>query len=163
MDPKWYLVKTKPLNEKRVFTRLAGAGYTCLFPRFAKKPRRGGQPGVRPLFPTYLFVRFAIEQLRTIRYTHGVSRIVSFGPEPQPVEEGIIDAIRGRMDEEGMVALIPQPAGWKPGEKIRIGDGPFSGLEAVFVEELPDRERVVLLLEAVSSFKVVMDKDSIER
>ncbi|MGE5189044.1 MAG: transcription termination/antitermination NusG family protein [Gemmatimonadota bacterium] len=163
MDPKWYLVKTKPLNENRVVTRLTGAGYECLFPRIRKKARRLGRPDVRPFFPTYLFVRFALEQLRTIRYTHGVSKIVSFGPEPQEVEEAIVEAVRGRMDEEGIVTLIPKPADWKPGEKIRIGEGPFSGLEAVFVEELPDRERVVLLLEAVSSFKVVMSKDSIER
>ena len=163
MDPKWYLVKTKPLNEKRVFTRLTGAGYECLFPRIRKKTRRTGHTDIRPLFPTYLFVQFALEQLRTIRYTHGVSKIVSFGPEPQEVEGNIVDAIRGRMDEEGMVALVSKPADWKPGEKIRIGEGPFSGIEAVFLEELPDRERVVLLLEAVSSFKVVMKKDSIER
>lgn len=115
------------------------------------------------MFPTYLFVRFALEQLRTIRYTHGVSRIVSFGPEPQPVEGGIVEAVRGRMDEEGIVALVSKPQDWKPGEKLRIGEGPFSGIEAVFLEELPDRERVVLLLEAVSSFKVVVNKDSIER
>lgn len=163
MDPKWYLVKTKPLNESRVFTRLTGAGYECLFPRIRKKARRTGRSDVRPLFPTYLFVRFALEQLRTIRYTHGVSKVVSFGPEPQEVEGGIVEAVRGRIGDDGLVTLIPKPADWKPGEKIRIGDGPFSGLEAVFVEELPDRERVVLLLEAVSSFKVVMSKESIER
>ncbi len=163
MDLKWYLVKTKPLSEKRVFTRLTGAGFESLFPQIRKKARRTGRIDVRPLFPTYLFVRFGLEQTRTIRYTHGVSRIVSFGPEPQEVEKGIVDAIRARMDEEGMVALVPKPTDWRAGEKIRIGEGPFSGLEAVFLEELPDRERVVLLLEAVSSFKVVMKKDSIER
>ncbi len=163
MDSKWYLVKTKPLNENRVFTRLAGAGYECLFPKFRKKTRRAGQSDVRPLFPTYLFVRFALEQTRTIRYTHGVSKVVSFGPEPQEVEGAIVDAVRARMDEEGIVTLSAKPADWRAGEKIRIGEGPFSGLEAVFLEELPDRERVVLLLEAVSSFKVVMKKDSIER
>jgi transcriptional antiterminator RfaH len=101
LDPKWYLVKTKPLNENRVFTRLAGAGYECLFPRIRKKSRRTGRSDIRPFFPTYLFVRFALEQLRTIRYTHGVSKVVSFGPEPQEVEAGIVDAVRGRMDDEG--------------------------------------------------------------
>ncbi len=163
MDAKWYLVKTKPLNETRVFKRLTGAGYECLFPRIRKKARRAGQPQVRPLFPTYLFVRFALEQTRTIRYTHGVSKVVSFGDEPQEVEGGIVEAVRGRMDEEGIVTLVSKPVDWKPGEKIRIGEGPLSGIEAVFLEELPDRERVVLLLDAVSSFRVVMNKDSIER
>lgn len=163
VDPRWYLVKTKPLNENKVHTRLTGAGFESLFPKILKKARRKGQFDVRPLFPTYLFVRFSIGQLRMIRYTHGVARVVSFGPEPQEVGPEIVSAVRDRMDEEGMVTLTRPPPSWKPGEKIRIGEGPFSGLEAVFVEELPDRERVVLLLEAVSSFKVVIDKESIER
>ena len=49
------------------------------------------------------------------------------------------------------------------GDRIRIGEGPFEGLEAIFLEELPDRDRVVLLLDAVSSFRVTIGKDHIER
>ncbi len=163
MDPKWYLIKTKPRNENKVFTRLSEAGFDSIFPRIRKKSRKKEHPDIRPLFPTYLFVRFAIEQLRTIRYTRGVAKIVSFGPEPQEVGEDIIVAVRQRMDEEGLVTLVRPPASWKPGEKIRIGEGPFEGLEAIFLEELPDRDRVVLLLEAVSSFRVTIDKELIER
>lgn len=163
MDLRWYLVKTKPLSENRVFTRLAGAGFECLFPRIRKRSRRKGETEIRPLFPTYLFARFAPEQVRLIRYTHGVSRVVSFGPEPHAVDEEIVKAVRDRMDADGVVTLTRAPASWKKGERIRIGEGPLSGVEAVFLEELPDRERVVLLLDAVSSFKVVMDRESIER
>ncbi|MGZ8463304.1 MAG: transcription termination/antitermination protein NusG [Candidatus Deferrimicrobiaceae bacterium] len=75
----------------------------------------------------------------------------------------IISAVRERMDEEGIVTLVQRPANWKPGDKIRIGEGPFAGLEAIFVEELPDRDGVVLLLEAVSSFRITIDKEQIER
>lgn len=163
MEPKWYLVKTKPLNEPRVHKRLTGAGYEAIFPRVRKKNRKKGTIEVRPLFPTYLFVRFAIEQLRTVRYTHGVARVVSFGPEPQEVGQEIVDAVLGRMDDEGMVTLVKAPANWQRGQKVRIGEGPFSGLEAIFVEEVPDRDRVVLLLDAVSSFRVTIHKDQIEQ
>lgn len=163
MDPKWYLVKTKAQNESKVFTRLDEAGFESIYPRIRKKSRRRDRPEIRPLFPTYLFVRFALEQLRTIRYTRGVARVISFGPEPQEVGEDIIAAVRERMDEEGIVTLIKRPVDWKPGDRIRIGEGPFAGLEAIFLEEIPDRERVVLLLDAVSSFRVTIDKESIER
>ncbi|MGZ8429590.1 MAG: transcription termination/antitermination protein NusG [Candidatus Deferrimicrobiaceae bacterium] len=163
MNLKWYLVKTKPRNENKVFTRLVEAGYESLFPRVFKKSRRKESPDIRPLFPSYLFVRFALEQLRTVRYTRGVARVISFGPEPQEVGDDIISAVRERMDEEGIVTLVKRPANWKPGDKIRIGEGPFAGLEAIFVEELPDRDRVVLLLEAVSSFRITIDKEQIER
>jgi transcriptional antiterminator RfaH len=163
VDVKWYLVKTKPRNETKVFTRLDEAGLESIFPMFRKKSRKREKPDIRPLFPTYLFVRFALEQLRTIRYTRGVAKVVSFGPEPQEVGEDIIAAVRERMDEEGIVELIRPPANWKPGDRILIGEGPFEGLEAIFLEELPDRDRVVLLLDAVSSFRVTMGKDLIER
>ena len=162
MNLKWYLVKTKPRNETKVFTRLVEAGYESLFPRVWKKSRRKESPDIRPLFPSYLFVRFALEQLRTVRYTRGVAKVVSFGPEPQEVDDDIISAVRERMDEGGIVTLVQRPANWKPGDKIRIGEGPFAGLEAIFLEELPDRDRVVLLLEAVSSFRITIDKEQVE-
>lgn len=163
MNPKWYLVKTKALNENRVYTRLNGAGYDVMYPRFQKKSRRNrGALEVRPLFPTYLFVRFSCDELKTIKYTHGVARVICFGLEPQEVGEEIIDAIRARMDGEGFIKLEPRKVDLSLGQKVRIGEGPFAGLEAVFLEELPDRERVVLLLDAVSSYRLTIEKLSLE-
>lgn len=162
MDTKWYLVKTKPLNESRIHTRLTEAGFETIYPKILKKIKGKGRVEARPLFPTYLFVRFAIEQLRTVRYTRGVARVVSFGPEPQEVDPEIVETVRNRMDESGIVALVKPPVTWKTGEKLKIGEGPFAGLDAIFVEALPDRERVVLLLDAVSSFRVILKKDALE-
>jgi transcription antitermination factor NusG len=91
-----------------------------------------------------------------------VARVVSFGPEPQEVGPEIVEAVRSRMDETGIVKLVKPPVEWKRGQKIKIGDGPFAGLDAIFVEALPDRERVVLLLEAVSSFRVILKKEVLD-
>lgn len=162
-ETRWFLVKTKPLNEARVCSRLADAGFELLFPKICKRGRKKGEVEKRPFFPTYLFVRFSLEQLRLIRYTHGVARVVSFGLEPEPVEDAIVEAVRARMDEEGVIRLLRKPAEWQPGQKVSIAEGPFSGLEAIFIEELPDRERVVLLLDAVSRFRVTVPKDSLGR
>jgi transcriptional antiterminator RfaH len=163
VEPKWYLVKTKALNENRVFTRLTGAGYEVIFPKFRKKSRRHkGVFETRPLFPTYLFVRFPGDELKTIKYTHGVARVICFGLEPQEVGEEIIGTIRERMDAESFVTLEPKKIELAPGQKVKIGEGPFAGLDAIFLEELPDRERVVLLLDAVSSYKLTIEKVSLE-
>lgn len=162
MIPKWYLVKTKPLYESRIYTRLTEAGFETIYPKILKKIKGKDRFDTRPLFPTYLFVHFAIEQLRTVRYTRGVARVVSFGPEPQEVGPEIVEAVRSRMDESGIVKLVKPPVEWKRGQKITIGDGPFAGLDAIFVEALPDRERVVLLLEAVSSFRVILKKEVLD-
>ena len=37
-----------------------------------------------------------------------------------------------------------------PGQVVKIQDGPLSGFEAVFEREMPDRQRVVLLLRALA-------------
>ena len=164
MTPNWYLVKTKSLNENRVFTRLTGAGYEVLFPRYRRKSRRHrGVLETRPLFPTYLFVRFDPDELKTIKYTHGVARVITFGLEPQEVGEEIISAVQERMDEEGMVTLQTKTAMLAPGQRVKIGEGPFAGFDAIFLEELPDRERVVLLLDAVSSYRLTIGKQSLEQ
>ena len=164
MDPKWFLVKTKALNETRVYQRLTGAGYEVLFPKIRKKSKRNrGLFEMRPLFPTYLFVRFHGDELKTIKYTHGVARVVCFGPEPHEVDEEIIAAVRARMNEEGIVKLEPKRLSLSAGQRVKIGEGPFAGLDAIFVEEMPDRERVVLLLDAVSSYRLTIEKDSLER
>src|SRR5574341_475547 len=121
MDTKWYLVKTTPLNEAKIHARFTEAGFESLYPRMLKKIRGKGRTEIRPFFPTYLFVRFALEQLRTIRYTRGVARVVSFGPEPLEVGPEIIEAVRGRMDDAGIVTLVKPPVEWKRGDKIKIG------------------------------------------
>lgn len=162
-EPGWYLVKTKPLCEERVLSRLSGAGFDTLFPRILKPGRRKGMPGRRPLFPTYLFVRLSPEEIRLVRYTQGVSRVVCFGGDPHPVDPAIVESVRERMDDEGIVRLLRRPVAWEAGQRVTIGDGPLAGIDAVFVEELPDRERVVLLLDAVSRFRVTVPKDSVGR
>ena len=83
LDPQWFLVKTKALNETRVHKRLTGAGYEVLFPKISRKSKRHrGLFEMRPLFPTYLFVRFDGNELKTIKYTHGVARVICFCPGP---------------------------------------------------------------------------------
>ena len=44
---------------------------------------------------------------------------------------------------------MPAPS-LMPGEIIRIQTGPLQGLEAVFVREMSDHERVVLLLRTLT-------------
>ena len=110
MDLKWYLVKTKPLNETRIHNRLTEAGFESIYPKILKKIRGKGRIEARPLFPTYLFVRFALEQLRTIRYTRGVAKIVSFGPEPQEPRGVLLEDERPYVLADADRLEVRQPA-----------------------------------------------------
>ncbi|MGH2359564.1 MAG: transcription termination/antitermination protein NusG, partial [bacterium] len=101
-----------------------------------------------PLFPGYLFARLNVEEhYRAVTYARGVRRIVAFGSTPATVDEDLIQGMRTRLCN-GCVSLTPRlPA---PGQVVKIQDGPLSGIEAVFEREMPDRQRVVLLLRTLA-------------
>jgi transcription antitermination factor NusG len=58
----------------------------------------------------------------------------------------MIDAIKERLND-GYVTLMPiRPM---HGQVVRIKGGPLAGLEAVFMREMTDQNRAVLLLNAL--------------
>ena len=65
-----------------------------------------------------------------------------------------VEAILGRM-EDGAVVVRPS---YRAGDLVRIGTGPLEGLEAIFEREMPDQDRVVLLLRSLSyQARIVVD------
>jgi len=147
----WYAVNTKPRQEKVAEANLRQLGVETFCPQLKREKwiRRKWQTVVGPLFPGYLFARFdAKTQLRAVKYARGVRRIVGFGPAPVRVDEGIIESIRSRI-RNGYVTVQPS-APLAPGQAVRIHGGPLEGLRAVFEREMSDRQRVVLLLQALS-------------
>jgi len=63
------------------------------------------------------------------------------------VDESIIHSIRSRLTE-GVIELSEDR--FSPGQVVRIQEGPFCGLEAVFERKLDGTSRAVLLLKAIS-------------
>ena len=80
-----------------------------------------------------------------ITYTRWVRYIV--GKEhPLVVPDEIITSIQNRM-EDGIIG--PPAEQFEKGEQIMINDGPFRDFSGVFERDLPGRERVVILLNAL--------------
>lgn len=144
----WFAIYTQPRNESLASENLLRQGFEVLLPMYEKRRSHARRIDTvpAPLFPRYLFTAFDPEQSgwRTIRSTRGVIDIVRSGLDPVAVPEAIIDEIRCRQDENGFVVLA-RYYNLKRGSRIRIDDGPFVGLEAVF-ESQRDDERVVALL-----------------
>ena len=113
-----------------------------------------------PLFPGYLFARFDVEShYRAVHYSQGVRGVVGFGSDPAKVDEEMIESIRSRLEDGCMI--LPSPL-FKPGQMVRIQEGPFEGLEAVFEREMPAQERVVLLLKSLSyQARVLIDREQV--
>jgi transcriptional antiterminator RfaH len=158
----WFAIQTQAGSEDVARCQIAALDLETLLPK-ARRIRVGSdRPSpLKSLFPGYLFARFCPGlSLRAVRYARGVSRVLSAGPNPVPVEPAIIDEIRSRMDADGWVPLEQRP--WQPGDALEVIDGPFRGCRGIFERELDDRRRVVLLLEAIHQARVIVEKGRIE-
>ena len=145
----WYAVSTKPHQEKQAELHIKQRGIECFLPLLKKSKiiRRTRKPVIGPLFPGYLFARFDPDkQCRAVSYATGVRKIVEFGSGPFELDASLIDAIKERVNN-GYVTLMPvRPV---HGQTVHINGGPLAGLDAVFVREMTDRNRVLLLLNTI--------------
>jgi transcriptional antiterminator RfaH len=145
----WYAVHTKPRSEGVAREHLERQGFRCLFPRLRRtvRTREGLRARIESLFPRYVFILSdaAIQSLAPVRSTRGCVGLVRFGGEPARVPERVIASIRARMDSDDGVTRLDVPD-LVPGQRVRITDGPLSGLDAVF-RTLEGSERVRLLLD----------------
>ena len=148
-DLRWYVLQTKPKQEARAEANLRTANIETLAPKLRQRDysHRNALPNrIVPLFPNYLFARFdAAVLLSKIRLTRGIQRVVGFGEYATPIEDGVIELIRSRIDENG---LVDQPE-MRPGDTVEIVDGPFRSLVGVFERYTCARERVVILLTTI--------------
>jgi transcriptional antiterminator RfaH len=154
----WYLVRTKPQKERWVQDQLKSISEEAFLPLLRSRTRCFGRiiTTVKPLFPSYLFAYFNLqERYFDVKYTAGVHSLVSVGGESVTVPATIIDEIK-RRGTEGIVELAPRRL--DPGQKIRIVDGPFRDIEAIFDRYLSGSERVAILLDALgaSTIRVVL-------
>jgi transcriptional antiterminator RfaH len=143
---RWHVIRTKPRQEKQAEFHIRQLRVETFLPllRQNKMVRRARKIVLAPLFPGYMFARVDVRtHYRAVSYARGVLTIVGFGGKPAEISQALIDAIKGRL-ENGY--LTPDPKHFKRGQILRINSGPLAGLEAVFVREMTDRNRVLLLL-----------------
>jgi transcriptional antiterminator RfaH len=147
MTDCWYLLRTKTNAEQQAQDHLTRQGYDSYFPRFAQRVRRFGRRFhvVGPLFPSYLFLRLAVglQPLSPVKSTRGVLGIVRFGEDYAVVPPHIIAQLRRRADRYGLHASAERIP--KPTDRIRVKEGPFEGVDAIFVRDCGE-ERVLVLL-----------------
>lgn len=147
----WYLVYTKPRQEKCALENLQRQGYQCYLPTLPSEKLRQGLLTVsdEPLFPRYLFIRLgygdSAKSWTPIRSTKGVSRLVSFGIEPANVDDSLIELLRTR---GASVHSEPERL-FRPGERVLLTEAPFAGIESIYHMANGER-RVMVLIEILN-------------
>lgn len=147
----WFLVRSKPRQEAVALTHLARQGYESYLPLFATEKLVRRKPAVvqEPMFARYLFVRLDTsgkgQSWSPIRSTVGVSELVCFGSRPARVDADLIATLR----EREMAQQADPDALFAAGDSVRITEGAFAGLEAIY--QMDDAEgRAMVLLDLLS-------------
>ncbi|MFA4971045.1 MAG: transcriptional activator RfaH [bacterium] len=145
----WYVLQTKPTAEENVRQHLKNAEFETFLPKIKQMVRgqRKTQARVRPLFPSYVFVRIDLADPnlhRMIKYTRGVRKILGDGAMPVPVPDEMIDIIRERVDGDG---VIEQRITMKQGDEVKIRSGVFRDLVGILEKPVSAVGRVRVLLQ----------------
>jgi transcriptional antiterminator RfaH len=161
---RWYAIQTKANKEKEVEKRLSDLRIEIFLPWMRSRRRIGSRFHwvLVPLFPGYLFCRLdLIESGKAARYAPGVRDFLKFGNHIAEVGDAIVTALRERCPQG--IAQIEWVSA-KPGDPVKINEGPFSGLEAIFEKKMKGSERVAVLLEILGrQTRLVLPSETIEK
>ena len=138
----WYVVHTKPRQEARALENLQNQGFNCFLPTMQVQKLRNQkvQTLTEPMFSRYLFIQLhdQTQNWGPIRSTLGVSKLVSFGPQPAKVPPEFIAFLKEAPPEtlERM---------FTPGESIQIASGPLQGIEGKYIAHDGETRAFVLV------------------
>ena len=152
---KWYLIKTKPRQEKIAKQNIENQGYVVFCPTANINNQ------FVTLFPGYIFVKLSKtkQNWSPINSTRGVSHFVRFGLDYARVPSSVIEFIKTNQDTttDKLIELNK----FKSGDKVQISDGVFINCLAIFKSYKSD-ERVVLLLNLLGRKQPLsVNKDSV--
>ena len=138
----WYVVHTKPRQETRALENLQNQGFNCYLPMLQVQKLRNQrvQTVVEPMFSRYLFIQLndTTHNWGPIRSTLGVSKLVSFGPQPAKVPPEFIAFLKEAPTDtlERMFA---------PGDDVQVASGPLKGLEGKYIAHDGETRAFVLV------------------
>lgn len=137
---QWYVVKTKPNQEKRASLNLSNQNFKVISP-FIRREK-----GYEPLFPSYIFVSFDINKSiwSKINNSYGVSKLLSFNGMPKQLDKNFICHLKQIIDKDGFVRK--NFFDLKIGTNVQISDGPFEGFFASVIKKVSN-QRVKLMMD----------------
>ena len=139
-----YLIHTKPKQEHVALDHLSRQGYSCYLPLLQKERMRFGRMETvwEPLFARYLFVDLDHpghnQNWGPIQSTQGVTRLVRFGNQAAKIDAHWIKAFQEREQHTPVQPLF------EFGDMVRITQGLFAGLEALYQNSTAHLRALVL-------------------
>ena len=147
---RWYVLHTKSRNEKHVAVILEQRGLQVFLPEYTRKNAKG-QTKKTAFFPGYLFVSLDLDSVASSlwQWVPGLRYIVAHGDQPVPIPDEVIKLIAHNVMEAELLASSPHLQ-FKPGDMVRIKDGPFEDMLAIFEGPTKPTERVRVLISTMN-------------
>lgn len=147
LERRWYAAYTCANHEKRVVNELEARGVEHFLPLY-KTVRRWKDRRVSlelPLFPGYVFVKFALRDRLRVLQIPSVVRMVGFGGLLAALPEREMEILRSGISQDPCAEPHPFLI---VGRRVHITNGPFAGLEGV-LKKKRNNFRVVVTLELI--------------
>ncbi|GAA0693143.1 transcription/translation regulatory transformer protein RfaH [Marinobacterium maritimum] len=149
-DYRWYVLQSKPGQAEKAAQELINQGFEVFLPLVkVEKLKRGKRvEQEEPMFPGYLFIELSevASNWRPIRSTRGVARMITFGNKPAAVPDDVVEQLRDSLKQAAEQRSL------EPNQPVRITEGPFANLNAVFAE-YDGEKRAFLLLELLGQWQ----------
>jgi len=142
----WYVLYTKPKNEKKVAERLSAAGYNVYCPLHKVKRQWSDRVKIieEPLFKGYLFIQVEDHKRDQVFSFPGTVRYLFWLRRPALVRDAEIKTIQKWLGEYAHEDIDISDI--LPGDYVRITSGPFTGEQAVLLDKT-NKKAVVQLKE----------------
>jgi len=161
LESHWYAAYTSPRHEKKVAQQMEGSRIQCFLPLYRSVRRwkdRRKQLDL-PLFPGYIFARFALRDRLQVLQLPGVVQLVGFSGKPAPLPDAEIESLRNGLT--GNLRVEPHPY-LQVGKRVRVHSGPMAGLEGILIRR-KEKFRVVLSIHLIQrSVAVEVDEADVE-
>ena len=145
----WYCVHTGPARENLVTEYLRSNNMQVYNPLLPRSRRSEGKRR-EPLFPRYVFARFALNRYELVRHSHGVASLVRDIEGPLAVPDEVMEEIQSRLAQG-----FYQRANLKQGDRVIMQAGVFRGVSGIFQTYTTRQERVRILMELMKRPVVV--------
>lgn len=147
--PSWYALYTRSHCEQLVCDQLTARGFYLFLPKIDIWSQRAGKQRLIPvpMFPGYLFLRHTMDKLGylDVRKARGLVRILGERWDKLSViPDAEIEAIQRILNMSLPVLSYPY---LREGQRVRITQGPLTGIEGTLLQSKPAKGLLVLSVE----------------
>jgi transcription antitermination factor NusG len=139
----WYVAYTYPKYEKKVEASIQDLGFEVFLP--LHKVKRRWSDRIKeievPLFSNYLFVYTDEDHIPRLTEVDGIARFISFQKKFATIKDQEIALIRNALREDRELQIEPNQ--FHNGQKVRIEDGPFMGVQGILTKKWGKKRFIV--------------------